>query len=86
MKLAAFVGCAVAVLMIGSPAYAADDRASCSGIVVSSLAGIPGLTAELTRQFHEQFKQLGLPPGLFDSSFAKLREGTVDGCITAAGG
>lgn len=84
-KLAALLG-ACAFLTIAASASGANGQASCTGIVVSSLAGIPGLTAELERAFHEQYKQLGLPPGLFDSSFAKLRAGSVEGCIAAASG
>ena len=85
-KLVAAIGAAFALVTIGAPAYGANGQASCTGIAVSSVAGIPGLTAELTRQFHQELKDQGMPPGLFDSTFSKLHEGSLEGCLAAAGG
>ena len=58
-------GVIVGALSFGAAsAPAADERASCNGILVSSAAGTPGLVADLTREFHQIVKDLGFPPGV----------------------
>jgi hypothetical protein len=66
---------------------AADARASCNGILVSSLAGDAGVVADLTREFHQIAKDLGYPPGLIvDAPGGQLHEGSVEACLAALGG
>jgi hypothetical protein len=72
------------LVTLGVPAAAsagANDAASCNGIAVSSVAGEPGVVALLTRQFHDEAKNAGLPPGSFDASFAKIHAGSLEGCL-----
>ena len=73
------------LLVVGlSPASAANSQASCTGIAVSSVApGDPGIVAELTRMFHEEFKAAGLPPGSFDAAFAQLHAGSLEACLAS---
>jgi hypothetical protein len=72
----------MAVLAVtAGAASSANDNASCNGILVSSLAGQPGVVGDLTRQFHDEFKDAGLPPGAFDSAGAKDHAGSVEGCL-----
>jgi len=54
----------------------------CNGVLVLSLAGT-GTVDDLTRQFHQDFKDLGLPPGAFDSATAQTHGATVDDCLGA---
>jgi len=68
-----------------STATAADSHASCDGILVSSLAGQPGVVAELTRLFHDQTKAAGFPPGSFDAAGAQEHAGDVEACLIALG-
>ena len=72
-------------LVVGS-ASAASANASCNGVLVSSLAGQPGVVAELTRGFHDEFKEAGLPPGLFDAAGAHEHSGGVEECLAALDG
>jgi hypothetical protein len=65
-----------------SGASAASASASCNGILVSSLAGQPGLVGELTREFHDQFKEAGIPPGFFDVAGAQEHAGSVEACLS----
>lgn len=66
---------------------AANANASCNGILVSSLAGNPGLVAELTRELHQIAKDLGFPPGLIlDAPGGQLHEGSIEACLAALGG
>jgi hypothetical protein len=69
-----------------SSASAASSNASCNGILVSSLAGQPGVVAELTREFHDAFKDAGIPPGFFDAAAADEHAGSVEECLAALGG
>jgi hypothetical protein len=65
---------------------AASSNASCNGVLVSSLAGQPGVVAELTQAFHEELKEAGLPPGFFDVAGAQEHAGGVEECLAALGG
>ena len=77
----------LAGLVLGAAnASAASTKASCNGILVSSLAGQPGVVADETRRFHDEFKEAGIPPGFFDVAGAHAHEGTVDDCLTELGG
>jgi hypothetical protein len=72
------------VIVLGvavSSALAADSNASCNGVLVSSLAGQPGVVAGLTREFHQEFKDAGLPPGVFDVASAQEHAGSVEACL-----
>jgi len=78
---------ALAGLVLGTTnASATSTKASCNGILVSSLAGDPGVVADETRRFHDAFKEAGIPPGFFDVAGAQAHEGTVDDCLTELGG
>lgn len=79
------IGTIVALGMLGAAATgasAADSKASCNGILVSSLAGQPGIVGDLTRDFHDQFKEAGIPPGFFDAAGAHEHAGSVEGCLS----
>ncbi len=84
--------CVAALALVGvlsvaaSSAPAASPNASCNGILVSSLAGQPGVVAELTREFHDAFKDAGIPPGFFDAAGAHEHAGSVEECLAALGG
>jgi hypothetical protein len=79
------VAVAVVVILVGavSSASAANSNASCNGVLVSSLAGQPGVVSQLTREFHAQFKEAGLPPGFFDAAGAHEHAGGVEECLAA---
>ena len=62
-------------------ASAANPSASCNGILVSSLAGQPGVVGVLTREFHAEFKAAGIPPGFFDVAGAQEHAGDVEECL-----
>jgi len=83
---AALVALVVVLGVAVSSASAADWRASCNGVLVSSLAGQPGVVAELTRAFHEATKEAGLPPGFFDVAGAQEHSGSVEACLAVLGG
>ena len=53
------------------------------GLAVSSLAGQPGVVAQLTRELHQALKEAGLPPGSIDAIFSMLHEGSVEACLAA---
>jgi hypothetical protein len=78
--VAGVVGVGVLVAAVGNAA-AANERASCNGILVSSLAGQPGVVAQLTQEFHQQLKDAGLPPGAFDRAGAHEHAGGIDECL-----
>ena len=80
-------GVIVGALSFGAAsAAAADERASCNGILVSSAAGTPGLVADLTREFHQIVKDLGFPPGVIvDAPGGQLHSGTVEACLEDLG-
>ena len=67
----------------GGTADAASPQASCTGLAVSSLAGQPGVVAQLTRELHQALKDAGMPPGSIDAIFSQLHEGSVDACLAA---
>jgi hypothetical protein len=75
--------CVLSVVVSG--ASAANPNASCNGVLVSSIAGQPGFVADLTRDFHDQFKEAGLPPGFFDAAGAHEHAGGVEECLEALG-
>jgi len=75
----------VAMMVTASGAPAANSRASCNGVLVSSLAGQPGAVAAGTRAFHAEFKAAGIPPGFFDVAGAQEHAGGVEECLAALG-
>ncbi len=76
----------VAMAIAVTTASGASQRASCNGVLVSSLAGQPGVVAALTREFHAETKAAGLPPGSFDAAGAHQHAGGVEECLAALGG
>jgi hypothetical protein len=72
----------LAVLAVAGGASGSNSNPSCNGILVSSLAGQPGVVGELTRAFHQEFKDAGIPPGFFDVAGAKEHAGGVEACLT----
>jgi hypothetical protein len=64
----------------------ANPAASCNGVLVSSLAGQPGIVAALTQEFHAETQAAGLPPGFFDVAGAHEHAGGVEECLAALGG
>jgi hypothetical protein len=71
---------------LAGSASAANEHASCKGILVSSLAGEPGEVAEATHFIHEIVKGLGLPLGVEVSAAAgHLHEENVAACLEALG-
>jgi hypothetical protein len=68
---------AVATLGAGQGATAPNPAASCVGLTVQFTSeNLPtGAVAELTRLFHQQAKDAGIPPGAGDAALAKLHEG-----------
>jgi hypothetical protein len=72
---------ALSLLAMGSGAWGANSNASCNGVLVSSLAGQPGVVGELTREFHQEFKDAGIPPGFFDAAGAHEHAGGVAECL-----
>ena len=80
-------GVIVGALSFGAAsASAANEHASCNGILVSSAAGTPGLVADLTREFHQIAKDLGFPPGVIvDAPGGQLHSGTVEACLDDLG-
>jgi hypothetical protein len=80
-RLAVLVGCAVVFAGMATTASAADPNASCNGILVSSLAGQPGVVGVLTREFHDAFKDAGIPPGFFDAAGAQEHAGSIEACL-----
>jgi hypothetical protein len=80
----ALLGTAIvgAALVFAVPAFAeANPSASCNGIGVSAHAGEPGAIAAITLEIHALVKSLGFPPGVVDSTYAKLHEGSVGACF-----
>jgi hypothetical protein len=67
-------------------ASGANPAASCNGVLVSSLAGQPGIVAALTQEFHAETRAAGVPPGFFDAAGAHEHAGGVEECLTALGG
>jgi hypothetical protein len=77
----------VALGFVATAATAANDRASCNGILVSSAAGTPGLVADLTLTYHQIAKDLGYPPGVVvDAPGGQLHSGSVEQCLVDLGG
>ena len=72
---------ATALIGAGAADAGASDRASCNGIGASSGADQPGLVSAAVHQIHQDLKDAGIPPGAGDSSFAKLHEGSLEGCL-----
>jgi hypothetical protein len=71
---------------LAGTASAADESASCKGILLSALAGDPGGAAEVTHIVHAIVKALGLPPGPYVSAAAgHLHEEDVAACLKALG-
>ena len=77
-----FLVVVVLLLTMGGVASGANSSASCNGILVSSLAGQAGV-GELTRGFHQEFKDAGIPPGFFDAAGAQEHGGDVETCLGA---
>jgi hypothetical protein len=80
-KAAVLTLLALMSLSAAGSATAASSGASCNGVLVSSLAGQPGVVAALTRGFHEEFKEAGIPPGFFDRAGAQEHAGSVEACL-----
>jgi len=78
-----FLVVVVLLLTMGGVASGANWSASCNGILVSSLAGQAGVVGELTRGFHQEFKDAGIPPGFFDVAGAHEHGGDVETCLGA---
>ena len=69
-------------------ASAADEHASCKGILVTVLAEEPGGVAEGTRFIHEIVEGLGLPLGVgvyVSAAAGRLHEEDVLACLEALG-
>jgi len=64
----------------GSASAEQPPGPSCNGVLVSSLAGT-GLVDDATRQFHQDFKDLGIPPGQFDAAGAHEHGASVPDCL-----
>ena len=62
---------------------AASPHSSCVGILVSFVGTTerPGTVADLTRMFHQQAKDAGIPPGSGDAALAKLHLGDPFACF-----
>jgi hypothetical protein len=78
----------VGLSMLAANASAANQHASCKGILVSSLAGEPGEVAEATRSIHEIVKGLELPLGVgvhVSAAAGHLHEDDVVACLEALG-
>jgi hypothetical protein len=67
-------------------ASGANPAASCNGVLVSSVAGQPGIVAAVTRELHDAAKAAGLPPGVVDVAGAQEHAGGVEECLAALGG
>jgi hypothetical protein len=67
-------------------ASGANPAASCNGVLISSLAGQPGIVAALTQEFHDATKAAGLPPGFFDAAGAHEHAGGIEQCLAALDG
>jgi hypothetical protein len=81
-----FAGFLTAMALAVGTASGANPTASCNGVLVSSLAGQPGIVAALTQEFHDATKAAGLPPGFFDAAGAHEHVGGVEECLAALGG
>ena len=75
-----------AMAFVVGTASGANSAASCNGVLVSSLAGQPGIVAALTQQFHDATRAAGLPPGFFDAAGAKEHAGSIEACLAALDG
>ena len=80
-KAAVMAFAALVSLSAVGGATGASSNASCNGVLVSSLAGQPGVVAFLTRGFHDEFKEAGIPPGFFDAAGAQEHAGSVEACL-----
>ena len=78
----AVVAVVVGLSTLAGSASAANESASCKGILLSSLAGQPGEVAVAVHFVNDLAKTLGVPPGLFaHSAAAQLHEGDVAACL-----
>jgi hypothetical protein len=77
--------CGTSMAVAVTTASGASPAASCNGVLVSSLAGQPGIVAALTREFHAETQAAGLPPGFFDVAGAQEHAGGVEECLAALG-
>ena len=81
-----FAALVTAMAVAVGTASGANGEASCNGVLVSSLAGQPGVVAALTKEFHDATKEAGLPPGFFDAAGAQEHAGSVEDCLAALEG
>jgi hypothetical protein len=81
-----FLAFLIAMVVAVATASGASSEASCNGILVSSLAGQPGIVAALTQEFHAEAKAAGLPPGFFDVAGAQEHAGGVEECLAVLTG
>ncbi len=78
----AVVAVVVGLSTFAGSASAANESASCKGILLSSLAGQPGEVAVAVHFVNDLAKTFGVPPGLFAHSVAAhLHEGDVPACV-----
>ena len=82
----AAVGVVVGLSTLAGSAFAANDNASCKGILLSSLAGEAGEVAVAVHFVNDLAHALGVPPGVFAHSLAaELHEGDTAACLDALG-
>ena len=89
MKRTIWLTCAAllaAMAFAVGTASGANPAASCNGVLVSSLAGQPGLVAALTQEFHAATQAAGFPPGFFDAAGAHEHAGGVEECLAVLDG
>jgi len=80
-----FVALLISMAVVVGTASGASPKASCNGVLVSSLAGQPGIVAALTQEFHAATQAAGLPPGFFDVAGAQEHAGGVEECLALDG-
>jgi hypothetical protein len=62
-------------------AAAATPPASCAGVVGASVAGQPGVRAEIAHSFVAEAQSEGVhPPGFFQSEWSRLHQ-PLEGCL-----
>jgi hypothetical protein len=81
--VATVAGVFLAVTLGAGSSTAASPQSSCVGILVSFVATTDsaGTVSDLTRMFHQQAKDAGVPPGSGDAALAKLHLGDPLACF-----
>ena len=68
-----------AALVFAVPAFAERTPVqAATGLAFRRMLGEPGAIAAITLEIHALVKSLGFPPGIVDSTFAKLHDGSVE--------